>query len=328
MTGLARLARVREAGLVAMLVLLFIVAGAVQPRFLSFETLSIILLTIPLILVAAMGQMMVIVARHVDLSIGSILGFAAIAVGMMFRDISDMPLWLGFVLGIGIGAGLGLVNGLIVALFRLPAIIVTLGTLSLYRGLIFILSGGRQVDPNHIPEPLIRMAQTSPIGIPWIVIIAFAASFLAYIFLRHMRLGREIYAAGSNPDAARLRGIRVTRVTLVVFSMSGAMAGLAGLMYAARFGYVNPGITGVGFELTVIAAVVIGGVSINGGIGTVPGVVLGVLLLGTVSVALRILGISGFWQNAIYGAIIVIALIVDGSVRAGGLRRLVTGRGG
>lgn len=328
MTALGRLVRVREAGLVVMLVILAVVVGAIQPRFLTIATLDIILLAIPLILVAAMGQMMVIVARHVDLSIGSILGFASIAVGMMFRDIPEMPLWLGFILAIAIGAGLGLVNGLIIALFRLPAIIVTLGTLSLYRGLIFILSGGRQVDPNHIPEALIRMAQTSPIGVPWIVIIAFLTALLAYIFLRHLRLGREIYAAGSNPDAARLRGIRVNRVTLVVFSLSGAMAGLAGLMYAARFGYVNPGITGVGFELTVIAAVVIGGVSINGGIGTVPGVVLGVLLLGAVSVALPILGISGFWQDAIYGAIIVIALIVDGSVRAGGLVRLVTGRGG
>lgn len=328
MTALSRLVRAREAGLVVMLVILAAVVGAIQPRFLTVGTLDIILLAIPLILVAAMGQMMVIVARHVDLSIGSILGFASIAVGMMFRDIPEMPLWLGFILAIAIGAGLGLVNGLIIALFRLPAIIVTLGTLSLYRGLIFILSDGRQVDPNHIPEALIRMAQTSPIGVPWIVIIAFLTALLAYIFLRHMRLGREIYAAGSNPDAARLRGIRVNRVTLVVFSLSGAMAGLAGLMYAARFGYVNPGITGVGFELTVIAAVVIGGVSINGGIGTVPGVVLGVLLLGAVSVALPILGISGFWQDAIYGAIIVIALIVDGSVRAGGLVRLVTGRGG
>jgi rhamnose transport system permease protein len=127
--------------------------------------------------------------------------------------------------------------------------------------------------------------------------------------------------------AAPLRGIRVMPVTILVFTLSGALAGLAGLIYAARFGYVNPGITGVGFEFTVIAAVVIGGVSINGGVGSVLGTVLGVLLLGSVQVALPILGVSGFWQNAIYGGIILIALVIDRTVRQGGLRGLLA-RGG
>lgn len=317
-----RLFRVREAGIAVMVALLFIVVGAIEPRFLSADSLRAILLAIPLILVAAMGQMMVIVARHIDLSIGSTLAFAAIAVGMIFRDQPDFPLWLGFVAGMAIGAGLGFVNGLVVTLFNLPSIIVTLGTLSLYRGLVFILSGGRQVDPNHIPEPLIRMAQTSPIDIPWIVLIAFAVAVLAHLFLRYSRIGREIYAVGSNTMAARLRGIRVVPVTILVFVISGALAGLAGLMYAGRFGYVNPGITGVGFELTVIAAIVIGGVSINGGVGSVLGTTLGVLLLGAVTVALPILGISGFWQGAIYGAIIVLALVIDRTVREGGIAML------
>lgn len=322
MTALTRLLAAREAGIVVMLVLFYAVVGAIEPRFLTWETFRIVLLAIPLILVAAMGQMMVIVARHVDLSIGSILGFAAIAVGMIFRDVPDFPIWLGFLLAVAIGAGLGLVNGLVVTLFGLPSIIVTLGTMSLFRGLVFILSGGRQVDPNHIPPDLIRMAQTSPVGIPWIVLIALAVALATHLALRHLRVGREIYAIGSNPPAARLRGIRVVPVTLAVFALSGACAGLAGLLYASRFGYVNPGITGVGFELTVIAAVVIGGVSINGGTGSVAGTALGVLLLGSVTVALPILGISGFWQNAIYGAIIILALVIDRSVREGGFAHL------
>lgn len=322
MRALGALLRIREAGILVMVALLFAVVGAIEPRFLSGESLRAILLAIPLIMVAAMGQMMVIVARHIDLSIGSIMAFAAIAVGMMFRDVPDFPLWLGFLMGIAVGGGLGLVNGLIVTLFALPSIIVTLGTMSLYRGLVFILSGGRQVDPNHIPEPLIRMAQTSPIDIPWIVLIAFAVAVAAHLFLRYARIGREIYAVGSNTPAARLRGIQVVPVTLLVFVLSGATAGLAGLMYAGRFGYVNPGITGIGFELTVIAAIVIGGVSINGGTGSVLGTALGVLLLGAVTVALPILGISGFWQGAIYGAIIVIALVIDRTVREGGVAGL------
>ncbi|MCX5516404.1 ABC transporter permease [Kaistia algarum] len=323
MSVVARLFRAREAGILVMLVLFVTVVGLIQPRFLTMDTVRIVLLAVPLIMVAAMGQMMVLVARHVDLSIGSILGFSAIAAGMVFRDRPDLPLFIGFAVAILCGAGLGFVNGLVVTLFRLPSIIVTLGTLSLYRGLLFILSGSKQIDPNDIPEPIIRMAQTSPIGMPWIVIIAFGVALATWLFLTFTQLGRQIYAIGSNPVAAPLRGIRVMPVTILVFTLSGALAGLAGIIYAARFGYVNPGITGVGFEFTVIAAVVIGGVSINGGVGSVAGTVLGVLFLGAVQVALPILGVSGFWQNAIYGGIILIALVIDRTVRQGGLRGLL-----
>ena len=319
----AQILRAREAGIVVMLVVFCLAVGAIEPRFLTLETARIVLLAIPLVMVAAMGEMMVIVARHVDLSIGSILGFSAIVAGMIFRDHPEWPLIIGFAVAILSGAGLGLFNGIVVTAFGLPSIIVTLGTLSLYRGLLFIISGSKQIDPNNIPEPLIRMAQTSPIGIPWIVIIAFAAALATYLFLNHTQVGRQIYAIGSNPAAAPPRGIRVVPVTLLVFTLSGTLAGLAGIIYAARFGYVNPGITGVGFEFTVIAAVVIGGVSINGGVGSVAGTVLGVLLLGAVQVALPILKVSGFWQDAIYGAIIVVALIIDRTVREGGLKGLV-----
>jgi rhamnose transport system permease protein len=212
-------------------------------------------------------------------------------------------------------------------LFRLPSIIVTLGTLSLFRGFVFLVSGARQVDPQFIPRSLIQMSQTSPIfGIPWLVIIAFVVAFVTYLFLDHTRLGRQIYALGSNPVAAPLRGINVVRVTLLVFSLSGALAGLAGVMYASRFGYVNPGITGVGFEFTVIAAVVVGGVSINGGVGTVLGTVLGVLLLGMVSVALPILGVSAFWQDVFNGAVIVLALLIDRTVRERSMRAMAEAR--
>jgi rhamnose transport system permease protein len=324
---LGRALRAREAGILAMLVVLALAVGAIEPRFLTPQTGRIVLLAVPLVMVAAMGEMMVIVARHVDLSIGSVLGFSAIAAGMIFRDHPELPLAVGFAAAILCGAGLGLCNGLVVTVFRLPSIIVTLGTLSLYRGLLFILSGSKQIDPNNIPEPLIRMSQTSPVGIPWIVLIAFAIALATHVFLNHSQLGRQIYAIGSNPAAAPLRGIRVMPVTLVVFTLSGALAGLAGIIYASRFGYVNPGITGVGFEFAVIAAVVIGGVSINGGIGSVLGTVLGVLFLGAVQVALPILRVSGFWQDAIYGAIILLALVIDRTVREGGLKGLV-GRAG
>ena len=318
----------REAGNLVMIVLFALVVGLIQPRFLTLETLRIVLLAVPLIMIAAMGQMMVILARHVDLSMGSILGFSAIVAGMIFRDHPEVPIVLAAVAAVAVGAGLGLVNGGLVTLFRLPSIIVTLGTLSLFRGLVFLISGSRQVDPQYSPRTLIQMSQSSPIpGVPWIVIIAFVTALIVHGFLGHTRIGRQIYALGSNPVAAPLRGIRVVPVTILVFTLSGGLAGLAGVLYASRFGYVNPGITGVGFEFTVIAAVVIGGVSINGGVGTVAGTVAGVILLGMVNVALPILGVSEFWQSAIYGAVIIAALLIDRSVRLNGLASLSTARG-
>ncbi|RYE87904.1 MAG: ABC transporter permease [Hyphomicrobiales bacterium] len=272
------------------------------------------------VMIAAMGQMLVLVGRHVDLSMGSMLGLSAMITGMMFRDMPEIPWGFGFVVAIGVGAFLGLVNGTLVTVFKLPAIIVTLGTLNLYRGLTFIVSNARQVDRQFIPADLKGMSQTSPIfGIPWIIFMAFTVAILTYWFAMHTKVGRQIFALGSNPVAAPLRGIKVTQVTLLVFTIAGALSGLAGIMYASRWGFVNPSNTGFGFEFQVIAAVVIGGVSINGGVGSVLGVVLGVLLMGCVAAALPLLGIPGTAQGAIYGAVILVALLIDRSVRQQGI---------
>ena len=315
----------REAGIAVMIVLFCLAVGLAKPQFLTLESLRIILLLTPLILIGAMGQMMVIVARHVDLSIGSMLGFSAMVTGMMFKFMPEIWWPLGFVVSIGIGAALGLLNGVLVTLFRLPAIIVTLGTLNLYRGLTYIVSNAKQIDRQYVPAALKSMSQTSPIlGIPWIIFMSFGVALLTYWFVMHTRIGRQVYALGSNPVAAPLRGVAVNRVTLMVFTISGALSGLAGIMYASRWGFVNPSNTGSGFEFQVIAAVVIGGVSINGGIGTVLGTVLGVLLLGCVAAALPLLGIAGTTQSAIYGAVILIALLIDRTVRQQGIASLST----
>jgi rhamnose transport system permease protein len=323
MTVLRTLLIRREAGIFVMIVLFCLAVGFYKPQFLTLNSLRIILLLVPLILIGAMGQMLVLVARHVDLSIGSILGLSAMLTGMMFKFYPDVWWPLGFVLAIGTGTLLGLLNGVFVTLFRLPAIIVTLGTLNLYRGLTYIVSDAKQIDRQFVPSALKAMSQTSPIfGIPWIIFMSLGIAALTYVFVMHSQVGRQIYALGSNPVAAPLRGINVTRVTLLVFSISGALAGLAGIMYASRWGFVNPSNTGNGFEFQVIAAVVIGGVSINGGSGSVLGTVLGVLLLGCVAAALPLLGIPGTTQSAIYGAVILVALLIDRSVRQQGLRTL------
>ena len=327
MSALRSILMRRETGIAVMIVLFTAAVSLYKPQFFTLNSLRVILLLTPLVMIAAMGQMLVLVARHVDLSIGSMLGLSAMVTGMMFRDVPGIPWGLGFVVAIGIGALLGLLNGALVTLFRLPAIIVTLGTLNLYRGLTFIVSNARQVDRQFIPSELKAMSQTSPVlGIPWIIFLAFAVALATYWFAMHTRVGRQVYALGSNPVAAPLRGIKVTQVTLLVFAISGALSGLAGIMYASRWGFVNPSNTGFGFEFQVIAAVVIGGVSINGGVGSVPGVVLGVLLMGCVAAALPLLGIPGTAQGAIYGAVILVALLIDRSVRQQGIASLRTAR--
>ncbi len=316
----------REAGILVMIVLFCLIVGLYKPQFLTLSSLRIVLLLTPLILIGAMAQMLVLIARHIDLSIGSMLGFSAMVVGLMYREFPDIWWIVGFPVAILTGATLGLFNGLLVTIFKLPSIIVTLGTLSLYRGLTFIISDARQINRSVIPTELKAMSRTSPVfDIPWIILLAFGIAVVTYILVRHTQLGRQIYALGSNPRAAPLRGISVNKVTLIVFALAGALSGLAGILYASRWGFVNPSNTGAGFEFQVIAAVIIGGVSINGGVGTVLGAVLGVLLLGCVAAALPLLGIPGSTQNAIQGAVILIALLIDRSVRQRGLASMSKG---
>ena len=316
----------RESGILVMIILFCLAVGLYKPQFLTLSSLRIILLLTPLIMIGAMAQMLVLVARHVDLSIGSMLGFSAMVVGLMYREFPEIWWMVGFPVAILTGATLGLFNGLLVTIFKLPSIIVTLGTLSLYRGLTFIISDARQINRSVIPTELKVMSRTSPVfDIPWIILIAFGIAVMAYFVARHTQFGRQIYALGSNPKAAPLRGIDVTKVTLVVFALAGALSGLAGILYASRWGFVNPSNTGAGFEFQVIAAVVIGGVSINGGVGTVMGTVLGVLLLGCVSAALPLLGIPGSTQNAIFGAVILVALLIDRTVRHRGVASVSAG---
>ena len=231
MTLLRTLLIRREAGIFVMIILFCLTVALIKPQFLSLNSLRIILLLVPLIMIGAMGQMLVIVARHVDLSIGSMLGFSAMLTGMMFKFHPEIWWPLGFLLAIGTGTVLGLINGVLVTLFRLPAIIVTLGTLNLYRGLTYIISDAKQIDRQFVPSALKSMSQTSPLlGIPWIIFISLGVAGLAYLFVMHSQVGRQIFALGSNPVAAPLRGINVTRVTLLVFSISGALSGLAGIM--------------------------------------------------------------------------------------------------
>ena len=217
MTGMLQtLLQRREAGIFVMILLITAVVGAMEPRFLTLETARIVALAIPLILIAAMGQMMVLVARHVDLSIGSIMAFSSIVAGMMFRDLPDLPIMAGVVVAIALGTGLGLINGLLVVIFKLPSIIVTLGTLQPLPGpgvpCLGCPAGRPSIHPT-VADPAVP--DLADIRDPLARDHRAGVAVATYFFLDHTRLGRQIYALGSNPAAAPLRGIKVVPVTLM-----------------------------------------------------------------------------------------------------------------
>jgi rhamnose transport system permease protein len=299
-----------ELALAAFIVVIIAVASIIQPRFLSANNIKSILLYLPLLITVSMGMMMVIISRNFDMSVGSIMGCSGLAVGFIIAANPGFPVLAAFLLSAAIGAVLGFINGFVVTNLKLHSIIVTLSTLNIYRGITYVFSKRRMVSAWELPEALHNLTRTkSPI--PTVVIIAVVIAIIVALFLRYTHVGREIFIVGSNPQAALLRGVNVKMITWLVFILSGALAGFSGMIYASRFGMLNPNQTGVGFEFEVLAATIIGGISVNGGSGTVLGAVLGCVLLGTVKTALSVSGVAGTLQELSYGIIIVAALIAD-----------------
>ena len=311
---LATLRERREIGLLAFTGLLVIVVSIVEPRFLSAINLRNIMLWASILLVMSAGQMLAILTRGIDVSVGSMMGLSAMVMGLALRDFPGIPLVVAVLIALAVGSVLGLINGSLIALLRIPPIIVTLGTLNVYRGLCFIVGQGRQIDPDAIPTTLTSWSidGVTPLGIlPRVMLIPIITITIVWFLLAHTRSGRSIYAIGSNPEAAALLGLPVSRVLILVYTLGGCLAGLGGVLYASQFGTINPGNCGYGYELTVIAATVIGGVQIRGGAGTLSGVVLGSFLLAIINVSLSVTGLSGSIQLAVYGAVILVAVISE-----------------
>ncbi len=299
------------------IIALFVASGIAKPDLFSerfAEVVNSVLLWMPLILVASMGMMMIIITRNIDLSIGAIVAVSAMVAGILFRDF-NIPIWLGFLVSMGVGALCGAFNGFLISYLKIPAIIVTLGTMNAFRGLTFIFADGKQITGYELPKGLSSFVteglKIESLVIPWIVWIAVGIAVLFYFILKKTHFGREVYAVGSNFQAAHLRGINCKKVVFQIFLITGILCGIAGMMYAARYGYVNPSNTGDGFEFVVISATIIGGVSVSGGSGTVFGTFLGCILLGTVNTMIALVGIPGAVQTFCYGLIIVIALLAD-----------------
>lgn len=308
------LVRFRELSILIFIVLLIVVTSLNTPAFFTAENFRNILLNISILSIVALGQTMVIITRGIDLSVSSMIGLVAMMVSFTVVAFPAVSPPQAILLGMLLGAILGSFNGLIITAGKVPPIIATLGTLSIYRGMVFLYSGGTWINSFQMPAGYRALAKAAPLGIPNIILFAVVVALVVYFFLNYTRPGRHIYAVGSNPEAANVAGIPVQRTIFMVYVISGLLAGLAAVLWASRFESAQTN-TALGFELQTVAASVVGGVNIFGGSGTVIGVILGAFLLGTIQNALIMVRISPFWQLAAQGLLILTAVIIDSAIR-------------
>ncbi len=302
--------RFRELGIVLALALVVVPTALVNSNFVSVISLQQLASGASIIALLAIGQTLVIITRNVDLSVGSVLGISAYATGVLFVHQPEVSLGVVFLVGTGIGLLCGVVNGAIVTLARVPSLVVTLGTLYVIRGIDASWGGGNQINAFSLPERFNTIGYGTLWGVPYLAIIVIVAVAFATYAMRTFRTGRDFYAIGSNPEAAQLAGIPVGRRVFTTFALSGAIAGFAGVLWLSYFGSVDS-IAGTGYEFEVVAAVVVGGVAIFGGSGTVLGAALGALLLHTIGSALIVVRISSFWELALQGTLLLAAIAFD-----------------
>ncbi len=298
---------------VLLLVAIAVLLGLISLRFPAFIAPSnladVFNDTSPLILLS-IGQMIVILTKCIDLSVAANLALTGMVVSLINIAAPGLPIIFIILIATTFGALLGMFNGVLVWKLAIPPIVVTLGTLTIFRGIIFLLTEGKWVNSHEMTDAFKAVPRTELLGLPVLSWIAIAAVVLFTIVMTRTTLGRAFYAAGGNPHAATYAGINVGRTQFWAFTISGAIAGLTGYLWVSRFAVAYVDVAG-GFELTVVAACVIGGVSIMGGIGTVPGALLGALFLGIIANALPVVNISPFWQMAISGGAIIIAVVLN-----------------
>ena len=305
-----RVFRIRESGIIVVWIVFVAITVSIEPRFASQQEAQFILANTTIFALLALGETMVIISRNVDLSIGSVVGLSAYVSANLFGKIHGIPIVVVFLVGLGIGLAVGVANGFMVAIGRVPSLVVTLATLYIVRGLDILIVGGNEVVAQTLPNAFIQIPRAGVYGVPYLAIVIAVVIGVGAYYLRSYRSGRELYAIGSNTEAARLAGIRVGRRVFTAFAVSGAIAGVAGVLWAAQYQTIDSN-AGTGYELTVIASVVVGGVAIFGGSGSAVGAAIGALLLQTINSALYVLGISPFWDQAIAGALLLAAITLD-----------------
>jgi rhamnose transport system permease protein len=310
---LMAIGRQRELSLLAIMFVLGAGVSLMAPQFLTVNNISQVAALAAVVAVAAVGEAFVVITRGIDLSIEAMIGLVAYSIARSLELHLVDPVGA-LAMGLAIGLGLGMINGFIVAVLKVPAIVATLGTLSIFRGILYVIAGPDQVPLAGLPEGFTDLSSADIFGIPVFVLIAIGVVIVGSLFLRSTRFGRQVYAVGSNPEAAAIMGIPSRLVVFVAFSVCGLMAGLAGVMWVMQFGTTN-GTAATGMTLAIVAAVVVGGVNTLGGSGTLAGAALGALFLGFISNALILVGLSQFWLQAIYGVVILIAIASDQLIR-------------
>lgn len=312
--------RARQLSILGFLLLLSLALSLYAPNFFQLQNLEDILVNTSYLSVAAIGMMLVILTGQIDLSVGSILAICSTVAALASK--AGMPIWAVFALALGLGASLGLFNGLLVTGLRVHSLIVTLGTMSLYRGALIYFTQGDWI--YDLPSDFRAVGLGRFLGVPIPIWIALLTAVLMSWLLTRIPWGRGLYAVGSNPMAARLTGLQPSRILLAAFTVNGLLVGLSSMLYATRFSAIQSN-TGIGFELLVIAATVVGGANIFGGSGTVLGVMLGALLMSTIGTTLTFFRVSSFWEPTLRGFFILLAVAFD-TLR--GYRRGVWRRGG
>jgi rhamnose transport system permease protein len=300
----------RDVLLAVILVVMLVAIGTISPAFVAPGNLVTLLNDNAILIMVALGQMTVILTKCIDLSVGANIALTGVLVSLVNAHMPGVPVPLLMLMAAVVGLALGAFNGAMVWLVRIPSIVVTLGTLSIYRGLAFIASNGTSIVGKEMSGAFIAWPRFPILGLPLMSWFAIIIVVLFAVLLRFTRLGRTFFATGGNPTAAVYTGINVGRTQFIAFCVSGTIAGFCGYLWASRYTIAYVDIAG-GFELDVIAACVIGGVSISGGIGTVSGTILGALFLGLVKNALPVIHVSPFWQLAISGAAILGAVVIN-----------------
>ena len=319
--------RLREVSLAGLIVLSLVLFNLVVDNYISGRFFNRVTISVSIIALLAAGQSVVIVTRQIDLSVGSIVGVSAYVTGDMLTAHLGLSPVIAIAVAIAIGAGLGLFNGILVAYAGVPSIIVTLGTLALFRAVLVNIAGGTTLTTSALPDWVVNLprntvASVGDFDLRVMFVIALAAAIVLQVLMGRLRWGRRLYAIGSNPDAAASAGLPQARLTLSAFMVCGALAGLAGFMFLGQYGTVNV-TAGYTLELAAIAAAVVGGVSIQGGSGTVIGAFLGAVLIQILDLSLvRVPQISEFWQDAILGGLILGAVVIDVIVNDRFRRRL------
>ena len=313
---------VQNLSLIIALIALCAVIGSQNSNFFLVSNIKTIGTTVSIVGILAVVQTVVMLLGGLDISVGSAAGLTSVASAMVFTSASSAA--LGILVGLIVGIGVGLLNGLVIVYGRVNAVIATLATYAALRGLANLISNGRAQGYTGTDSTFIFLAQGSVLGIPILIWVLIVVALLVHLMLRYTDIGRNIYAIGGNPTAARLAGINLNRYVIGCYILVGFVAAIAGVLLTARTGSGQPTSGSQGLELQSITAAALGGVALQGGKGGITGTVIAVLMLGVLQNGLTILNVNSFWQDIAQGALLVVAVVIQqrrGKLRAYGLPR-------